>query len=81
MPYVYLELCVYTNKILSFFYFCRYVALKGPKFAYYESKDVSRNMYSDQLVSILAQMAILRRKNVLRIACHLANWETATDFW
>ena len=29
----------------------------------------------------IARMAILRRKNVLRIAYHIANWETATDFW
>ena len=37
-------ICIFTtisNKILSFCYLCRYVALKGPKFAYYECKDVS----------------------------------------
>ena len=45
-----------SNKILSFrciTYFCRYVALKGPKFAYYECKDVSRNVYSDQHFSTI----------------------------
>ena len=72
--------CVYTKYL--FLLFCRYVALKGPKFAYYESKDVSRKMYSDQnLVTILARMAILPRRSVLCIACHIASSETATDIW
>ena len=62
---MYVQNCVcFTNKILSFFYFCRYVALKGPKFAYYESKDVSRSMYSDQLVHFNANGNITKEERV-----------------